>query len=175
MAMRCPKFTLIEEVNFSLMPGSVVSILHTFTPGDQPQCKGGVGVSVHLVRADIRRVLHAAGAPFSRWPLAAQKINERLRLRKVRKDVKIPQFLASVLIRKRFSRVRELLVTQEKALYIGLSWVHHGQWTERQDGTLALTRMHLQRWPHLRANYMQDLLMRNVGGNPDDWPTRKSH
>ena len=45
------------------------TILHTFTPGDQPQSNGRVEVSVQWIKSDIRRMLHAASAPFSRWPL----------------------------------------------------------------------------------------------------------
>ena len=74
-------------------------------------------------------------------PLAARSLNERLRLRQVGKSQKLPNFLTPVLIRKRFWRARELLPTQEQALYIGPSWVHHGHWIEREDGSLALTRM----------------------------------
>ena len=117
------------------------TILHTFTPGDQPQSNGRVEVSVQWIKAEIRRMLHGASAPFSRWPLAARSLNERLRLRQVGKSQKLPNFLTPVLIRKRFWRARELLPTQEQALYIGPSWVHHGHWIEREDGSLALTRM----------------------------------
>ena len=31
--------------------------------------------------------------------------------------------------------------TQEKALYVSPSWVHHGHWIQREDGSLTLTRM----------------------------------
>ena len=117
------------------------TILHTFTPGDQPQSNGRVEVAVQWVKAEIRRLLHAAGAPFKRWPLAARNLNERLRLRQVGKEAKIPPFLSSVLIRKRFWRTQELLPTQEAALYLGPSWIHHGHWIERSDGSFALTRM----------------------------------
>ena len=117
------------------------TILHTFTPGDQPQSNGRVEVAVQWVKSEIRRILHAAGAPFERWPLAARNLNERLRLRQVGKDVKLPTFLSSVLIRKRFWRAQELLPTQEEAKYISPSWVHHGHWIQRQDGSFALTRM----------------------------------
>ena len=65
------------------------SILHTFTAGDQPQSNGRAEVSVQWVKAEIRRILQAAGAPFSRWPLAARNLNERLRL----KQIGIPNFL----------------------------------------------------------------------------------
>ena len=121
------------------------SILHTFTAGDQPQSNGRAEVSVQWVKAEIRRILHAAGAPFSRWPLAARNLNERLRLRQIGKPANVPNFLEPVLIRKRFWRTMELLPTQEKALYLSPSWVHHGHWIEREDGSISLTRMVMHR------------------------------
>ena len=121
------------------------SILHTTTAGDQPQSNGRAEVSVQWVKAEIRRILHAAGAPFSRWPLAARNLNERLRLKQIGKPAVVPNFLEPVLIRKRFWRTMELLPTQEKALYLSPSWVHHGHWIEREDGSIALTRMVMHR------------------------------
>ena len=117
------------------------TILHTFTPGDQPQSNGRVEASVQWIKAEVRRVLHAAGAPFTLWPLAARNVDERLRLIQVGKQVSLPNFMTPVLIRKRYWRARELLPTQERALYIGPSWVHHGHWIQREDGSHALTRM----------------------------------
>ena len=117
------------------------SILHTYTAGDQPQSNGRVEASVQWIKAEMRRILHAAGAPFNLWPLAARNINERLRLKQIGKNPALPNFMAEVLVRKRFWRARELLPTQERALYIGPSWVHHGHWIQREDGTYALTRM----------------------------------
>jgi transposase InsO family protein len=52
------------------------TILHTHTPGDQPQSNGRVEASVQWIKAEIRRILHAADAPFSLWPLAARDTNE---------------------------------------------------------------------------------------------------
>ena len=117
------------------------TILHTYTAGDQPQSNGRVEVSVQWIKAEIRRILHAANAPFSRWPLAARNLNERLRLRQVGKQAPLPPFLTSVLIRKRYWRTRELLPTQEKALYVAPSWIHRGHWVQREDGSFSLTRM----------------------------------
>ena len=37
--------------------------------------------------------------------------------------------------------MKELLPTQERAWYLSPSWVHHGHWIEREDGTITLTRM----------------------------------
>ena len=108
---------------------------------DQPQSNGRVEASVQWIKAEVRRVLHAAGAPFTLWPLAARNVDERLRLKQIGKQVKLPNFITPVLIRKRFWRTKELLPTQERALYIGPSWVHHGHWIQREDGSYALTRM----------------------------------
>jgi hypothetical protein len=81
------------------------SILHTTTAGDQPQSNGRAEVSVQWVKAEIRRILHAAGAPFSRWPLAARNLNERLRLKQIGKPAVVPNFLEPVLIRKDFGEL----------------------------------------------------------------------
>ena len=95
------------------------TILHTYTAGDQPASNGRAEVTVQWVKAEIRRILHAAQAPFSRWPLAARNLNERLRLQQIGKAVTLPNFLTPVLVRKRFWRTRELLPTQEKVRYLG--------------------------------------------------------
>ena len=81
------------------------SILHTTTAGDQPQSNGRAEVSVQWVKAEIRRILHAAGATFSRWPLAARNLNERLRLKQIGKPAVVPNFLEPVLIRKDFGEL----------------------------------------------------------------------
>ena len=142
MAMWCFRSTLTGVVNFFLKR-SIDGALHdrSYTPSLLVINHNATAKWKSRFKAEIRRVLHAAKAPFSRWPLAARNVNEKLRLRQLRMEVKLPQFLANVLIRKRFWRARELLPTQETALYIGPSWAHHGHWIERQDGTLALTRM----------------------------------
>jgi hypothetical protein len=57
------------------------------------------------------------------------------------KNPALPNFMAPVLITERFWRARELLPTQEKAVYGSPSWVHHGHWIQREDGIYALTRM----------------------------------
>ena len=120
------------------------TILQTFTPGDQPQMNGRCEAIVQHIKAAIRRTLHGAEAPFDRWPIAARFINEKLRQKQVDKEKKTPPFLAQVLVRKRFWRSRELEPTQEKVTYLCPSWVHHGHWIERADGTQALTKMVMQ-------------------------------
>ena len=42
--------------------------------------------------------------------------------------------MSEVLIRRRFWRTKELEPTQERAKYLGPSFVHHGHWVEREDG-----------------------------------------
>lgn len=55
---------------------------HIYTWGSAPieWARGG-----QWIKAEIRRILHAAGAPFTLLPLAARNINDRLRLKQVRK------------------------------------------------------------------------------------------
>eukprot|EP00435_Cladocopium_sp_Y103_P064984 s603_g26.t1 len=55
------------------------AVLHTRTAGDQPQSNGRAEQSVGEVKARIRRMLKAAEADFSRWPLAARCLHEKLR------------------------------------------------------------------------------------------------
>ena len=117
------------------------TILHTYTPGDQPQCNGHAEASVQWLKAEIRRILHASNSSFSLWPLAARNINERPRLKQVGKNPALPNFMSPVSIRKIFWRARELLAIQERALCVSPSWVHHGHWIQREDGKFSLTRI----------------------------------
>lgn len=117
------------------------TILHSYTPGDQPQTNGRCEAAVQATKAQIRRMLHGAKADFSRWPLAARCANELWRLKRIGQKPKLPPFLTEVLIRKRFWRTKELEPTQEKALYIMPSFVHHGHWVERSDGSQVVSRM----------------------------------
>ena len=117
------------------------TILRTYTSGDQPQMNGRCEATIQHLKAAIRRTLHGAGASFERWPLAARFINEKLRQKQVGKEIKTPPFLAPVLVRKRYWRSRELEPTQETVSYICPSWVHHGHWVERSDGSQSLTKM----------------------------------
>eukprot|EP00435_Cladocopium_sp_Y103_P022026 s142_g5.t1 len=117
------------------------TILRTFTPGDQPQMNGRCEVVIQHLKAAIRRTLHGAEAGFERWPIAARFINEKLRQKQIGKERRNPPFLSKVLVRKRFWRSKELEPTQETVSYLCPSWVHHGHWIERADGTQALTKM----------------------------------
>ena len=119
-------------------------MLQTFTPGDEPQMNGRCEATVHHIKAAIRRTLHGAEASSDRWPIAARFINGKLRQKQVDKEKKTPPFLSTVLVRKRFWRSRELEPTQETIKYLCPSWVHHGHWIERPDGTQALTKMVMQ-------------------------------
>ena len=117
------------------------TILQAITPGDQPQVNGRCEAIVQHINTAIRRTLHGAEAPFDRWPVAARFINEKMRQKQVDKEKKTPPFLSQVLVRKRFWRSRELEPTQETVTFLCPSWVHHGHWIERADGTQALTKM----------------------------------
>ena len=116
------------------------ALLHTWTAGDQPQSNGRAEQSVGEIKARIRRMLKAAGANFSRWPLAARCLHEKLRAEALGLKPS-PPFLSEVYVRKRFWRSKELEPTQEKVLYLGPSWIDHGHWIEREDGSKALTRI----------------------------------
>ena len=85
-------------------------------------------------------MLKAARADFSRWPLAARCLHEKLRAEALGLKPS-PPFLSEVYVRKRFWRSKELEPTQEKVLYVGPSWIDHGHWIERSGGSKALTRI----------------------------------
>ena len=108
------------------------ALLHTWTAGDQPQSNGRAEQSVGEIKARIRRMLKAAGADFSRWPLAARCLHEKLRAEALGLKPS-PRFLSEVYVRKRFWRSKELEPTQEKVLYLGpswIDWIDHGRWIQ---------------------------------------------
>ena len=117
------------------------TILHSFTPGDQPQSNGRAEAAVAQAKSCIRRMLLGAGADFKRWPIAARCLNERWRREATGTMEEVPPFLASVLTRKRFWRSRELEPTQERVTYLAPSWLRHGHWVERPDGSQFVARM----------------------------------
>eukprot|EP00435_Cladocopium_sp_Y103_P011790 s2430_g3.t1 len=120
------------------------TILHTFTPGDQAQSNGRAEATIGHAKSCIRRMLLAAKADFKRWPIAARCLNEQREANGTVEDV--PPFLSPVLTRKRFWRSRELEPTQENVLYLAPSWLRHGHWVERPDGTQYVARMVMRKF-----------------------------
>eukprot|EP00435_Cladocopium_sp_Y103_P041836 s2179_g11.t1 len=122
------------------------AILHTFTPGDQAQSNGRAEAAIAHTKSCIRRMLMAAEAGFERWPIAARCLNERWRREANGTVEDVPPFLSSVLTRKRFWRSRELEPTQERVIYLAPSWLRHGHWVERPDGTQFVARMVMRKF-----------------------------
>eukprot|EP00438_Fugacium_kawagutii_P024973 Skav217964 [mRNA] locus=scaffold3450:124613:131011:+ [translate_table: standard] len=117
------------------------TILRTYTAGDEPQANGRVEQTVGEIKARTRRILHAAQAPFERWPLAIRCLSERFRREALKETSKGPNFMDEVLVRKRHWRSKEMEPTQERVKYVCPSWQHHGHWVERENGALVLTRV----------------------------------
>ena len=116
-------------------------ILQTYTPGDQPKCNGRAEQTVGELKSRIRRMLLAAGAPAERWAHAARCLSETLWIQALDQKKKCPSFMSEVLVRKRHWKAEDLLPIQEKVTYLAPSWLHHGHWIERADGSRALTRL----------------------------------
>ena len=116
-------------------------ILQTFTAADQPQSNGRAEVAVQVLKAQIKRMLLNAGVGADRWPVAARCLDEQLRRIRVGDKKRLPPFLAEVLVRKKGWRAREFEPSQEKVLYLCPSFVNHGHWVERADGSQVLARI----------------------------------
>ena len=116
-------------------------ILQTFTAADQPQSNGRAEVAVQVLKAQIKRMLLNADAGAERWPIAARCLDEQLRRKRIGDTKKLPPFLAEVLVRKKGWRAREFEPSQEKVRYLCPSFVNHGHWVERADGSQVLARI----------------------------------
>ena len=116
-------------------------ILQTFTAADQPQSNGRAEVAVQVLKAQIKKMLLNADAGAERWPIAARCLDEQLRRKRIGDTKKLPPFLAEVLVRKKGWRAREFEPSQEKVRYLCPSFVNHGHWVERADGSQVLARI----------------------------------
>ena len=116
------------------------NVLQTWTAGDEPQSNGRAEKAVQDTKRRVRVLLHSAGVGEEYWPIAVRNVNERWRIGRLGKPDRIPPFLADVLVKKRYWKERDLEPTHERVRYLSPSWVHHGHWILRPDGTRALTR-----------------------------------
>ena len=87
--------------------------------------------------------MQASGAEF--WPLAVRHLNETWR--RMRREVKetVPPFMSKVIVKKRYWKAQDFDPKNEVVRYIAPSWVYHGHWIMREDGSKAITRAVISR------------------------------
>ena len=116
-------------------------ILQTFTAGVDPQANGRAERAVQAVKSEVRKILRAAKAPRSWWPVVVRNLNERWRRMRLGQETKdIPPFLTPLVVRKRYWKTKDLDPKNEPAKYLAPSWLNHGHWVLREDGRQMLTR-----------------------------------
>ena len=121
-------------------------ILQTWSAGAEPQSNGRAERTVQEIKSRVRRLLHAARVGPEWWPVALRNVNERLRRERMKvnwngqKFEEIPAFMQEVTVKKRFWRTKELEPGREVVKYLSPTWLHHGHWVLREDGTKMLTR-----------------------------------
>ena len=126
-------------------------ILQTWSAGAEPQSNGRAERTVQEIKARVRRLLHAAQVGPEWWPVAVRNVNERLRRERMKvnwngqKFEEIPAFMQEVTVKKRFWRTKELEPGREVVKYLSPTWLHHGHWVLREDGTKMLARAVFQR------------------------------
>ena len=121
-------------------------ILQTWSAGAEPQSNGRAERTVQEIKSRVRRLLHAAQVGPEWWPVAVRNVNERLRRERMKvnwngqKFEGIPAFMQEVTVKKRFWRTKELEPGREVVRYLSPTWLHHGHWVLRHDGTKMLAR-----------------------------------
>ena len=123
----------------------VRDIHRTFTPGSDPKSNGRAERAVQEVKNRVRTMLLEAKATVDWWPIVVRNLNERWRAQRAKKSDNFPPFLSEVLMKKRWWHTREeaagqLAPVMERVKYLSPSWVNHGHWVMREDGSKVLTR-----------------------------------
>ena len=103
-------------------------IYKTTTAGDSSESNGRAERAIQQVKAEVRRLLHAKGWDYTRWPLACHYVNQMQRRRMSDETRPIPPFGSEVLVKKRDWHTKELLPTHEKVTYIAPMPEYHGLW-----------------------------------------------
>ena len=115
-------------------------VLQTFTSGVDPQANGRAERSVQATKMEVRKMLRAAGVGAELWPLAVRHLNEVWRRDRMGRKEKIPPFMSKVIVKKRYWKAKDFDPKNEVVKYIAPSWLFHGHWIMREDGSKALTR-----------------------------------
>ncbi len=115
-------------------------VLQTFTSGVDPQANGRAERAVQATKMEVRKMLRAAGVGAELWPLAVRHLNEVWRKDRLGGKEKIPPFMSKVIVKKRYWKAKDFDPKNEVVKYIAPSWLFHGHWIMREDGSKALTR-----------------------------------
>ena len=115
-------------------------ILQTFTSGADPQGNGRAERAVQAMKIEVRKMLRGAKVEEEFWPLAVRHLNEVWRRRRMKSKEVVPPFMSKVIVKKRYWKAKDFDTKNEVVRYISPSWLFHGHWIMRDDGTKALTR-----------------------------------
>ena len=92
------------------------------------------------MKAEVRKMLRGADVGAEYWALAVRHLNEQWRKERIGNKEITPPFLSKMIVKKRYWKAKDFDVKNEVVRYIAPSWVFHGHWVLRGDGTKALTR-----------------------------------
>ena len=123
-------------------------ILRTTTSGDDSQANGRAERAIQQIKSEIRRVLHASGWDYTKWPLACHYVHQRERRRMSDDDRPIPTFGQKVLVKKRHWHTKELLPTHEKVRYLAPAPDAHGHMMLRDDDTIMVAPYFIEKTMH---------------------------
>ena len=88
----------------------------------------------------VRKMLRGAQVGTELWPLAVRHWNEVCRRERLGNKEVIPPFMSKVIVKKRYWKAMDFDAKNEVVKYIAPSWLFHGHWIMREDGTKAITR-----------------------------------
>ena len=117
----------------------------TQTPGDDPQGNGRVEATVREMKSQVRRTLVQAGADKMWWPWALRYVSEMNRCSRTGTSPEWPNFMQTVLVRKRRWKRGSFEPTMEPAVYLAPSPENHGHWIKAGDDQPRLARSFLRR------------------------------
>ena len=120
-------------------------VLQTFTSGADPQGNGRAERSVQAMKVEVRKMLRGAEVGAEFWPLAVRHLNEVWRRNRRGITEGVPPFMSKVIVKKRYWKAKDFDPKNEVVKYIAPSWLYHGHWIMRDDGTKALTRAVISR------------------------------
>ena len=104
------------------------------------QGNGRAERAVQAMKIEVRKMLRGAKVEEEFWPLAVRHLNEVWRRRRMKSKEVVPPFMSKVIVKKRYWKAKDFDTKNEVVRYISPSWLFHGHWIMRDDGTKALTR-----------------------------------